>query len=184
MTAKSDLIRAGNGDRFMNNLEKVTIEFQRDTTKKNSRCVTFRGKQKDFDTLSAEETIKLFNLFLRNVISRFEENQRLQEEAEARENDLRHCMELVDGLTEKERRMIYCRLTESLQTRRTCKIENEILAPLYNEISDKAMIMKLAKIQGQINKVKEVAGNRVYSCRTSVLDDFRTENSDQICSIG
>ena len=184
MTTKGDLINTKKMERLLNNPQKITIEFQREPVTTSNRCLTFRGTQQDFDSLNAEEMIRLFNIFLRNVISRFEENKRMQDEAEARENDLRHCMELVDGLTEKERRMIYRRLTDTLQTRRACKIENEILAPLYNEVSDKTLINKLARIQGQIGGVKEVAGNRAYSCRTSVLDDFRVETTEKVYSVG
>ena len=69
--------------------------------------------------------------------------------------------------------MIFRRMSEALQVRRRCKDQNEVLQPLYNFISDKTLMNRLAQIQGDIVKAKEVANNRVYGCRTAILDDFR-----------
>ncbi len=184
MGKKDPRLSAKQIERLMRNPYKVSFKDQKEAGENSRRSVTFRGTPKDFDVLNAEEILSLFGAFLRNVISRYEENKRLQDESEARENDLRHCMELVDGLTEKERRMIYSRLTDTLRTRRVCKAENEILYPLFNEIQDKALIAKLGRIQGQIASAKEVAGNRAYSCRTSVLDDFRAEPDEKESAVG
>lgn len=168
---------------LMANPQKLTIQIEKIENKPSQRNLTFRGSDKNFDSLNVEDLLRLFGSFLKSVISRYDENKRLQEEAEAREMDLRHCMELVDGLTEKEKRMIYRRLTEALQTRRACKAENEILAPLYNEIADKALINKLARIQGQVSGLKDTVNNRTYGCRTSVLDDFRVETTERVYAV-
>ena len=61
--------------------------------------------------------------------------------------------------------------------------ENEILAPLYNEIADKALINKLARIQGQVSGLKDTVNNRTYGCRTSVLDDFRVETTERVYAV-
>lgn len=144
----------------------------------SQRNMVFSTLERNYDALDAVQSLKSFNAFLRNVIARYDENARLLEEAEARETDLKHCMELSEGLTEQERRMIFRRLTEALRTRRTCKTENEILAPLYSYISDKTLINKLGQIQGAISTVKNAAGIRSYGCRTSVLDDFRQDEPE------
>lgn len=184
MKSKSKELTEKQVEQILANPQKITIEIQKMENKPSQRNLTFRGSDKNFDTLNSEEMLRIFGAFLKNVISRYEENKRLQEEAEAREMDLRHCMELVEGLTEKEKRMIYRRLTEALQTRRACKAENEILAPLYNEIADKTLINKLARIQGQVSGLKETVSNRSYGCRTSVLDDFRVETTEHVYAVG
>lgn len=163
-------------ERLLSNPKPVPLGIREPEAGLSRRNLTFRGSEKNYDALNAEQTLKDFAAFLRDVITRYEENKRRMEDAEARETDLNHCMELAEDLTEKERRMIFRRLTEALQTRRTCKAENEILAPLYNYASDRELINKLAQIQGQVSSVKETVSNRSYGCRTSVLDDFRPES--------
>ena len=110
---------------------------------------------------------------IRDVISRFEENKRQQEAAEARESDLSHCMEMTEDLTGEEKEHIFALLTEALQTRRTCKLENEVLKPIYDQVVDKNLLNRLSQIQGQIGSVKRTIADRTYACRTDVLDDFR-----------
>ena len=138
--------------------------------------IAFKGTEKNFDTLDAVEKIKTFCSFIKEVISKYQENERRQEEAEAMENDIRHCIELAQKLTEKEKRVLYQKLTEVLQTRRACKSENEILQPLYSYFEDKTLMNKLSQIQGSASSLKEIISNRVYSCRTSILDDFRVDS--------
>lgn len=193
MTTKQDLIRAREMDQLILEARTMAQPAKKPQKKETVRSEigqpsrqkrTFRAAPKNYDVLNAEEMIRIFGLFLRSVISRVEENQRVLEEAEARETDLSHCMELVEDLTEKERRMLCRRLTETLQTRRACKVENEILMPLYSYIRDKVLINKLGQIQGQITGIKDVAGNRVYGCRTSVLDDFRAECPEKESAAG
>jgi len=88
--------------------------------------------------------------------------------------DIEHAIELADKLTEKEKKQLYSKLTDVLQTRRACKSENEILQPLYDYFRDKTLLGKLAQIQGTISSIKDIIANRAYSCRTTVLNDFRT----------
>lgn len=164
--------------RLLSNPKPIPLGIRKPEEGPSRRNLVLQGAAKNYDALNAENTLKDFASFLRNVISRYEENQRLMGEAEARESDLNHCMELTVDLTDKERRMIFRRLTEALQTRRTCKTENEILAPIYSYISDKALINKLAQIQGAVSSVKDTVSSRSYGCRTSVLDDFRQESPE------
>ena len=139
----------------------------------SARNMTLHAAEKNYDVLDAEAILREFNAFLRNVMTVYEENKRLKEKAEAQESDLQHCIALAGTLTEKEKRMIFRRMSEALQVRRRCKDQNEVLQPLYNFISDKTLMNRLAQIQGDIVKAKEVANNRVYGCRTAILDDFR-----------
>ena len=141
------------------------------------RNMTLRADRQDFDVLQAEKTIRLFILFLQDVLSRYTENERIKEKAEAQEQDLSHAISLLNGLTEKEKRLIFRRMIEALKTRRQCKNENEVLKPLYDYISDKELLNRLGIILGNIRKSKEVIDNRSYGCRTAILDDFREETS-------
>ena len=166
-------------DRLLaNNPHKTPIELAFEVTeaKTDPVVVTFANNDKDYDTLNSVEGIKTFCEFIRHVISRYEENIRLQNEAEEQENDIRHCIELAPKLTEKEKKYLYClytKLTEVLQARRACKSENEILQPLYTYLNDKTLLNKLMQIQGTVSNVKDIVSNRSYSCRTSILNDFR-----------
>ncbi len=137
--------------------------------------VSFKGAEKEYDTLNSVEQVKTFCSFMRDVVSRFEENKRQQAEAEIEELDLKHCIELAQKLTEKDKKLLYSKLTDVLQVRRACKNENEILQPLYDYFSDKTLLNKLAQIQGNVSNIKEIITNRTYSCRTNVLDGFRSQ---------
>jgi len=152
---------------------KIIIEKKEEPVIQES--VTFTNNNKDYDTLKVDDQLKIFCAFIRNLIAKYEENQRLQDEAETMESDLEHCIELAPKLTEKEKKVLYNKLTDVLQTRRACKSENEILWPLYNYFADKTLLNKLAQLQGTVSNIKEVLLNRQYSCRTSILDDFRKE---------
>lgn len=160
-------------DRLLaNNPHKIEIETKEEI-KLEPKGISFVSTNKEYDTLDAVERIKNICEFIRDVNSRYEENIRKQDEAELMENDIRHCIELAPKLTEKEKKYLYNKLTEILQTRRACKSENEILQPLYNYFSDKVLLNKLSQIQGTVSSLKDIISNRTYSCRTSVLDEFR-----------
>ena len=143
----------------------------------SQKNIVIHSPEKDFDVLQAEATIKSFCAFIRNVIAHFEENKHLQEVAEARESDLSHCMEMTEDLTDEEKSRIFALMTEALQTRRTCKAENEVLKPIYDQVVDKNLLNRLSQIQGQIGTVKRTIADRSYACRTDVLDDFRAEKT-------
>ena len=138
------------------------------------QSVTFHGININYDTLDSSNQIKIFCTFIKDLVARYEENQRRQEEAETMEMDLKHAIELAEKLTEKEKKLLYSKLTDVLQTRRACKSENEIIQPLYAYFGDKVLLNKLAQLQGTVTSLKEIVGNRSYSCRTSILDDFRS----------
>ena len=89
----------------------------------SQRNVVIRSREKDYDALQAERTIRDFCAFIRSVIARFDENQHQQDAAEARRMDLQHCIEMTEALTEEEEHQLYSKLSESLRTRRICKYE-------------------------------------------------------------
>lgn len=162
-------------DRLLNNPNKIEITTQPVPAYSAPEFrVIFKNASKEYDSLDSVESLKTFGLFIKNVISRYEENQRRQEEAETMEMDIEHAIELAEKLTEKEKKQLYCKLTDVLQTRRACKSENEILQPLYDYFKDKTLLSKLAQLQGTVSSVKEIVSNRSYSCRTTILSDFRT----------
>lgn len=160
-------------DRLLaNNPHKIELE-PKEEIKLEPKGMSFVGSNKEYDTLNSVERVKEFCDFIREVNARYEDNIRQQEEAELMENDIRHCIELAPKLTEKEKKYLYSKLTEILQTRRACKSENEILQPIYSYFSDKVLLNKLSQIQGTVDNLKDIISNRTYSCRTSVLDDLK-----------
>lgn len=161
-------------EKLLANPAKITLDTQPPaaTTEQPAKAVAFKGTEKEYDTLNAVEQMKTFCSFIRDVISTYEENQRRQEEAETMETDIEHAIELAPKLTEKEKKALYQKLTDVLQTRRACKSENEILQPLYNYFNDKVLLNKLSQLQGNASTMKEITTNRTYSCRTTILDDL------------
>ena len=140
--------------------------------------VTFGGQNDSCDSLKSEEQIRRFRDFISDVISRYEGNIRLQEEAEREEQDLKHAIELADHLTDKEKRFLFRNLKKALKTRRACKTENEVLQPLYEFVSDRSLYNRLGNIHGVIKGKKDVIVSRQYSCRTSALDGFRGKSAE------
>lgn len=162
-------------DRLLaNNPPKITVEPAVPPAQPTP-TLSFKGAEKEYDTLDSTEKIKAFVSFIKDVITTYEENQRRQEEAETMEMDIEHAIELAQKLTEKDKKVLYSKLTEVLQTRRACKSENEIIQPLYNYFSDRTLMNKLVQLQGLVGNMKDIISNRLYACRTSVLNDFRSQ---------
>lgn len=157
-----------------NNPNRIELDTQPVPAPPPTPTLSFKGAAVEYDTLDSVSQVKAFCSFMKEVVSRYEENQRRQEEAETMEMDLEHAIELAQRLTEKEKKQLYQKLTDVLQTRRACKSENEILQPLYNYFSDKVLLNKMIQLQGTVSNMKEIISNRMYACRTSILDDFRT----------
>ena len=155
---------------------KIVVEQKQEPITEQYKTVSFTNTGIEYDSLNTIEQLKLFCNFIRDVITKYEDNQRRQEEAETMEMDLEHAIELAPKLTEKEKKQLYVKLTEVLQTRRACKTENEILQSLYEYFKDRILLNKLAQLQGTTTNIKEIINNRSYSCRTSILDDFRNES--------
>lgn len=159
-------------EKLLNNPKKLIIEQPKESEPVSPSTI-INSSSKEYDSLNSIEQVRIFCSFIKELIAHYEENQRQQEEAEIMESDLKHAMELTPKLTEKEKKLLYQKLTEVLQTRRACKSENEILQPFYNYFNDKVLLNKLAQLQGTVASIKEIVSNRTYYCRTSVLDDIK-----------
>ena len=171
-------------DKLLNNPAKVEFDVKPQPVYTAPEIrVVFANNGVEYDALDSLEALKAFGSFIKDVISRYEENQRRQEEAETMEMDIEHAIELAQKLTEKEKKQLYSKLTDVLQTRRTCKCENEILQPLYEYFRDKTLLSKLGQLQGTVSSVKEIVSNRTYACRTSILSDFRMHSTPFASSV-
>lgn len=131
--------------------------------------VTLKRKQ-EYDSLKPEETLRDFLSFSRNVISRYEENQRRQADLETETQDMLHYIELSPNMNACEYTKHCIKLREIRRQRRACKSENDLLRPLYEYLSDKTLINKLSQIQGQCRTSKEAIDLRSYTLRTDVVE--------------
>lgn len=132
------------------------------------RAQTIR-REAEFDSLSAVENTKEFLAFARSVISRYEGDQRRQEELEAETQDLLHVMELSKNLNASEGYKLYAKLASIRRERRACKNEVEMLKPLYEYLQDRRIINDLAQIQGKCSASRDVVSRRQYTLRTDVM---------------
>lgn len=126
-------------------------------------------RTEEFDSLKPEEALKTFLTFARNVISRYEDNQKLQSDLEAETQDLLHYVELSDDMNACKGNDMYRKMREVRRKRRACKNEIDLLKPLYDYLSDKKMINELSQIQGKCRTAKEVICQRQYTLRTDVM---------------
>lgn len=133
------------------------------------QMITLRRKQ-DYDSLKPEETLKEFLKFARGVISRYEDNQRLQADLEQETQDLLHYMELSGDMNACMGNEMYKKMREVRRQRRNCKLEIELLKPLYEYLSDQTVINKLSQIQGQCRTSKDAIALRSYTLRTDVVE--------------
>lgn len=127
-------------------------------------------RSEEFDSLKPEENLKNFLSFARNVISRYEDNQKLQSDLEAETQDLLHYVELSDNMNACMGNNMYKKMREIRRKRRACKNEIDLLKPLYEYLSDKKMLSELAQIQGKCHTAKEVISARQYTLRTGVME--------------
>ena len=133
------------------------------------QLITLRRKQ-EYDSLKPEETLKDFLKFARGVITRYEDNQRLQADLEQETQDLLHYMELHDNMNACMGNEMYKKMREIRRQRRNCKHEIELLKPLYDFFSDQTVIQQLSKIQGQCRTSKDAIALRSYTLRTDVVE--------------
>lgn len=126
-------------------------------------------RSEEFDSLMPEENLKSFLAFARSVITRYEDDQRLQTEMETKTQDLMHYIELSNDMNACEGNKMYRKLLEIRRKRRACKNEIDLLKPLYDYLSDKTVINQLSKIQGQCRSSKETISQRQYTLRTDVI---------------
>ena len=127
-------------------------------------------RSEEFDSLLPEENLKSFLSFARNVISRYEDNQKLQSDLEAETQDLLHYVELSENMNACMGNAMYKKMREIRRKRRACKNEIDLLKPLYDYLCDKRMINDLSQIQGKCRSAKEVISQRKYTLRTGVME--------------
>ena len=125
-------------------------------------------RQEEFDSLQPEENLKTFLTFARNVIARYEDDQRLQTDLETETQDLLHLIELSPNMNACEYTKKCIQLRDVRRKRRACKNEIDLLKPLYDYLSDKTLINQLSQLQGKCKTSKEVISQRQYTLRTDV----------------
>ena len=130
--------------------------------------VTLR-RSDNFDSLHPEDNLKSFLGFARDVISRYEDNQKLQLDLETETQDLLHYIELSPNMNACEYTKMCIKLRDVRRQRRACKNEIDLLEPLYTYLKDKVVINQLAAIQGKCKTSKEAIGLRAYTLRTDVI---------------
>lgn len=126
-------------------------------------------RQTDFDSLLPEEKIRDFLVFARSVISRFEDNERLQSDSEAETQDLLHYIELSENMNAAEGFGMYKKLTTIRRTRRDCKNEIDLLRPVYDFLKSSDLITQLEQLQGKCRLSKQAINGRQYTLRTDVM---------------
>ena len=127
-------------------------------------------RQEEFDSLQPEENLKTFLAFARNVIARYEDDQRLQTDLETETQDLLHLIELSPNMNACEYTKKCIKLRDVRRQRRACKNEIDLLKPLYDYLSDKTLINQLSQLQGKCKTSKEVISQRQYTLRTDVME--------------
>lgn len=134
------------------------------------RTILIQRNIEEYDQTNALETICEFSHFLRDVVSRYEANERIRVECEQKSNDLLHLIELHDDMNASDGYKAYKKLAEVRRERRVCKNENELLAPLYAFIQQNPKaINELAAVLGRCRAAKEAIDRRVYSARTDII---------------
>ena len=135
-----------------------------------TKTILVQRNIEEYDQTNALETISEFSHFLRDVVSRYEANERIRVECEQKSNDLLHLIELHDDMNASEGYKAYKKLAEVRRERRVCKNENELLAPLYAFIQQNPKaINELAAVLGRCRAAKEAIDRRIYSARTDII---------------
>ena len=148
-------------------------------TQKESQILDIATKPKqslhydiEYDTTNPESTMRDFVKDIQGMLNRFEGNRARIFEIEAELNDLEHYMEIGNYKNVPEGYKLYRKLAELRRERRACKNENDLLKPIYDYFHATDVLPKLTNVQGEVSKVKNAIDMRVYSVRTSVLDEF------------
>lgn len=123
--------------------------------------------------ISPEGTLRDFVKFFREIKPRYEEAVRLQGEYESQISDIQHYAELHPNLNAAQGNKLYRKLAEALRNRRACKIEVQLLEPMYQYVmKTNGLPDQLSSVQGRIHTAREKIESRIYRCRTEVLDDM------------
>lgn len=124
--------------------------------------------------ISPEQHLREFAKFIREVRPRYEEVTRLISEYEAQIADLLHYIELHPDLSASKGYRIYKQIAIARRARRACKIEREMLEPVYQYVVKKAPDLSdcLSAVQGRCRASREAIERRVYKCRTDILEQL------------
>lgn len=129
-------------------------------------------RHESYDTLDPEGNIKDFTSFIRSVITRYEENERLVIEYEKETQDILHYIELHADLNAQQGCVMYKKLREVRRKRRKCKNEMDLLNPVYQffKTEHADLQQKLSAVQGKCRTLKSGIDTRQYTLRTGVMD--------------
>lgn len=125
----------------------------------------------DFDTLHPHEQVRAFVSFLTAVRRRYEDNQRVQKEAEDMTQDLLHYVELSGNMNAAAGFDMYRRLARVRRTRRNCKSENDLLQPVYDLLMSCSILDQLTQVQGKCRTTMETVSRRCYQVKTGILEE-------------
>lgn len=136
---------------------------------KKSESVTL-CREIEFDSLDPVNQLQTFMAFAKDVITRYEENQRLWDETDKQTQDILHFIELSENLNAANGYKAYKKLAEVRRNRRQYKSEIDLLEPLYEYLKNNmSVINQLTMIQGKCRTNKETIQMRSYSMRTEVI---------------
>ena len=134
-------------------------------------------EDQSYDTLNPAEALAKFNAFLRDVVSRYEGNERERTELEKKQNDILHYIELNESLSASDGFKIYKKLREVRNNRRKLKKENEVLQPLYEYVkANKKLENDMNMILGKVRASKNRVDSRSYVTRTDILEETINEH--------
>lgn len=134
------------------------------------KTILIQRNVEDYDQTNVLENVCEFGKFLRDVVSRYEENERIRIECEQKSMDLLHYIELHDDMNASDGYKAYKKLAQVRRERRNCKNENELLAPLYSYIQQNPKaVNELAAVLGRCRAAKEAIDKRIYSARTDII---------------
>lgn len=124
----------------------------------------------EFDSLDPVNQLQTFMAFAKDVITRYEENQRLWDETDKQTQDILHFIELSENMNAANGYKAYKKLAEVRRNRRQYKNEIDLLQPLYEYLTNNmSVINQLTMIQGKCRNNKETIQLRSYSMRTEVI---------------
>lgn len=146
----------------------VVIAIDRDPVP--ARPILF--SEEEYDTLNPEENIKNFCSFIRQVISRYDNDRNRLSELEAEMQDVLHYTEMSKSKDVLNGYKIYKKLCEIRRERRACKNEIDLLQPIYEMFHGTKELDQLARLQGTCKQIKKTIANKGYSVRTDALDEF------------
>lgn len=128
-------------------------------------------RESAYDTLQPVAMLETFTAFCRDVLERYNGNERVLKDMEAQETDIIHYVELSDTLKSAEAYKVYAKLRDTLRQRRDAKNENDLLNPLYECLmKNPDIVNQLNKALGNTRTKAEVISKRKYSARTDVLE--------------